>query len=69
MGERRGRSRPQDLEHVGAAWERRKAEQAARTAAAMADPVSRFYLRHGRPVREASSYADAGPGDQEPGPA
>jgi len=50
-------------------WERRKAEQAARTAAAMADPVSRFYLRHGRPIREAAPYADAGPGDEEPGPA
>jgi hypothetical protein len=28
-------------------WERRKAEQAGRMAAAMADPVASFYLRHG----------------------
>jgi len=69
MGERRGRSGPQGTEHDATMWERRKAEQAARTAAAMADPVSRFYLRHGRPIREAAPYADAGPGDEEPGPA
>lgn len=69
MGERGERSRPGGAEHAASAWERRKAEQAARTAAAMADPVSRFYLRHGRPAREASPYAGAGAGDQEPGPA
>jgi len=38
-------------ESPGGIWERRKAEQAERTAAAMEDPVSRFYRRHGHPVR------------------
>ncbi len=50
------------------AWERRKAEQAARKAAVMADPVQGFYLRHGRPqgcvAPEPSSAAAV---DEEPG--
>jgi hypothetical protein len=69
MGERIGRSGTRGAEHDTATWERRKAEQAARTAAAMAAPVSRFYLRHGRPVRDALPHAGTGTGDEEPGPA
>jgi hypothetical protein len=41
-------------EAATAKWKRRKAEQADWNAAAMADPVERFYLRYGRQaVQEA----------------
>ena len=51
-------------------WERKKAEMTTRRAAALADPVRGFYLRHGRPPGRAepepgSAAADA----EEPGPA
>ncbi len=57
------------------AWERRKAEQAARKAAVMADPVLGFYRRHGYPVaREAQvttsgAVAEDEAEDDEPGTA
>jgi hypothetical protein len=51
------------------AWERRKADQAARRAAIMADPVRRFHLLHGRrPARETAPCANEA-GGEEPGTA
>ena len=44
-----------------AVWERRKAELAARRAAALADPVQGFYLRPGRPSGRAGQV----PGEEE----
>lgn len=56
---------------AGGEWARRKAEQAERTAAAMEDPVSRFYLLHGHPEgRQAPAEDDdRQAGDEDPGPA
>ena len=54
-------------ESPGGIWERRTAEQAERTAAAMEDPVSRFYLRHGLPAPwKGPEGAAAGTEDEEP---
>ena len=59
--ERRLRGR----EETDAAWERRKAEQDARKAAVMADPVLGFYARHGHPAgRRVDAAADV-PGEAE----
>ena len=71
MGERGEGSRLRGAEAAAATWERRKAEQAARTAAAMADPVLRFYRRHGHPAARGvlvTTCAAAAP-DDEPGTA
>ena len=56
---------------TAADWERRKAEQAARKAAIMADPVQGFYLRHGHPADRAGQITtpDAAAEDEEPGTA
>jgi hypothetical protein len=56
---------------ASAIWERKKAEQAARKAAVMADPVQGFYLRHGHPApREAQvTTHGAAAADEEPGTA
>ena len=51
-------------------WGRRKAEQAARMTAAMADPVTSFYLRHGwraaAAAEAAAPCAPTGTGGEEP---
>ena len=57
---------------ASAIWERRKAEQAARKAAVMADPVRRFYRRHGHPAARQAQVTTARAavtGDEEPGTA
>jgi hypothetical protein len=58
---------------AAADWERRKAEQAAREVTTTADPVQRFYQRHGHPAdREVEAATPSPPiaaGDAEPGPA
>ena len=57
---------------ASAIWERRKAELAARRAAALADPVQGFYLRHGRPSgrgERVPGEEEQAAGDEEPGPA
>ncbi len=57
--------RPRGREETDVAWERRKAEQDARKAAVMADPVLGFYARHGHPAgRQAEVAADV-PGELE----
>lgn len=60
-------------EAAGDAWRHMRAEMDAGVAAAMADPVARFYQRHGYPAeREApptARPAAAATGDGEPGPA
>jgi hypothetical protein len=60
-------------EAAGTTWRRVRAEMDARTASAMADPVQRFYQRHGHPaVREAQATTPCPPAataDGEPGPA
>lgn len=57
-------------ERTDSTWERRKAEQAARKAAVMADPVQGFYLRHGHPAARGAQVitpdAAAVTGDEEP---
>ena len=67
MNNRLPRGRGED----GIDWERRKAEQAARKAAVMADPVRRFYQRHGLPppreARVTTRRAAAAAEDEEPG--
>jgi hypothetical protein len=68
MGEHKLSRQPEGT----ATWEQRKAEQAERTEAAMADPVSRFYRRHGHPARRSVQVTTPGPGgaeDKEPGTA
>jgi hypothetical protein len=58
-----------DREAAADAWGARKADQAARRAATMADPVDRFHLLHGRRrIREAAPSATE-TGGGEPGPA
>lgn len=65
---RRGRGRAE----TAVTWEHRKAEQAARKTAVMADPVLGFYARHGHPAgqqAEVDPGAAAMTGDEEPGTA
>jgi hypothetical protein len=63
-----------DFEEAAAAeWEGRKAEQAAREVTVTADPVERFYQRHGYPgdreVQVTTPGAAAATEDDEPGTA
>lgn len=69
MGEHK---RSRQAEGAAEAWEQRKTEQAARIAATMADPVLRFYQRHGQRAgraEQASANSDPRTGGEEPGPA
>jgi hypothetical protein len=73
MGEREEQGRClRGRGETAGAWERRKAEQAARHAAVMADPVLGFYARHGHPAGRPTEV-DLGPPaeleDAEPGTA
>ena len=53
MGEHEEQERrPRGREETEVAWERRKAEMAARRARIMADPVLGFYQRYGRPGQD-----------------
>lgn len=66
--------RLRDFEEAATAeWERRKAEQAARETTVTADPVERFYQRHGYPEDRTTPGAAGRPaaptGDGEPGTA
>jgi hypothetical protein len=57
---------------TGAAWRRMRAKTDARLAAVMADPVQRFYQRHGHPARcaEQVTTPDAAAAEnEEPGTA
>ncbi len=56
---------------ASAVWERKKAEQVARKAAVMADPVRRFYHRHGHPADREAQVTTPGvaAADDEPGTA
>jgi len=56
-------------EPAGDAWERRKADQAARRDAIMADPVRRFHLLHGRRTARDTAPCATEAGGEEPGPA
>jgi hypothetical protein len=59
-------------EAAGAAWRRMRAGADARQAAVMADPVQRFYQRHGHPARcaEQVTTPDAAAAEnEEPGTA
>jgi hypothetical protein len=74
MGEREEQGRcGRGREETAGTWERRKAEQATRRAAVMADPVLGFYARHGHPAHRqvAVTTADAAieAEDAEPGTA
>jgi hypothetical protein len=68
--EERGRQSRGRGETAGA-WDRRKAEQAARKAAVMADPVLGFYARHGHRAAWQAEVTTPGAaaGDDEPGTA